>query len=59
MNAKSRGVIVGMSGFFAGALASQLRPWSVGQKALLAAAVTVFVSLLLLVGLPHPQSNHR
>ena len=59
MNAKSKGVIVGVSGFFAGALASQLVPWSMGQKALLAAAVSVIVSLLLLVGLPKVQANQH
>ena len=52
MNAKLKRVIVGMSGFLAGWLASQLVPWSMGEKALLAAAVAVIVSLLLIVGLP-------
>jgi len=46
MSPKSRGVIIGTSGLFAGALAGQLSPWPTLPKAALAVVVAVSVSLL-------------
>jgi len=55
MNPKSRGVIIGMSGFLAGMSAGQLVPWPTFPKAALAMAVAVVVSLLALT-LTRPRS---
>ncbi len=47
MNPRSRNVIIGMTGFFAGALAGQLSPWPTLPKAALVMVVTGPVSLLV------------
>ena len=47
MSTQNRGVIIGLGGFFAGALASQMVAWPTLAKAALAAGVCVLVSLTL------------
>jgi len=45
VNARGRGVFIGMSGFFAGALAASLVPWSPLTKAALVGVVAVLASM--------------
>jgi len=47
MNAKGKGVLAGMSGFFAGALASHLVTWQPMPKACLAALVCATVTVII------------
>ncbi len=44
MNSRGRGVFIGMSGFFAGALVASLVPWSPLPKAALVVVAAVLVS---------------
>lgn len=55
MNPKNRGVIIGMSGFYAGMLVAQLVSWPTFPKAALVMVVSVVVSLLAMV-LTRPRS---
>jgi len=52
MNAKLKGIVMGAAGVFTGLLSSQLVSWSTWPKAILAAGVCVFISLVLLAVLP-------
>jgi hypothetical protein len=52
---KTRGLISGMSGFFAGALAAQLVSWPTLPKALFVLATTSVVILILWMALPKPK----
>ena len=47
MNARRKGVIAGMSGFFAGALSSHLVTWQPLPKACLAALVCATVTVVI------------
>jgi len=55
MNAKSKGIVMGTGGLFAGLLSAQLVPWSTGPKAVLAMSVCAVVSMILLAVLPKPK----
>ena len=59
MHTKSKGVVMGTGGLFAGLLSVQLVSWGTGPKALLAMGVCVIVSLVLFAVLPKPTSNQQ
>jgi hypothetical protein len=52
---KTRGLISGMSGLFAGALTAQLVSWPMLPKALFVMAITSVVILILWMALPKPK----
>lgn len=59
MNAKSKGIVMGTGGMFAGLLSAQLVSWSTVPKAFLATAVCVIVSLILHAVLPQSKTNSQ
>ncbi|MCC5844434.1 MAG: hypothetical protein JJU05_09300 [Verrucomicrobia bacterium] len=59
MNAKSKGIVMGTGGLFAGLLSAQLVSWSTGPKAFFATAVCVIVSLILHAVLPQAKPDSQ
>lgn len=59
MNAKIPGLVVGLSGFFGGLLATQFVDWRTYPKAMLAMGVGVVVSLIVLMCFNFRQNQKK
>ncbi len=60
MTPRTRGTIVGLSGFFVGAATARIFPWSTLPKAVLVGIVAASVSTVALIALRlwAPQTGH-